>query len=208
MGLRSRRTGGNKLMATSPNPRITPAEYAKLEEETGERFEYLNGQVFAMSGGTLPHSLIAARLNRRIGVLLENKGCETVGSDLRIVVLETGLETYPDVSVYCGKAQMAGTRGMAVANPVVLIEVLSKSTEAYDRGEKFAHYRRIASLQEYVLVAQDKVWVECFRRGEQWTWVLTEYAETSAALRLDSLSISIPVAAIYDGVEFEAGGAR
>ena len=195
-------------MATAPIPQISPAEYMKLEEETGERFEYLNGEVFAMSGGTLPHSLISARLSRRIGVLIEGKGCETVGSDQRIVVLETGLETYPDVSVYCGKAQMAGTHGLAVANPVVLIEVLSKSTEAYDRGEKFAHYRRVASLQEYVLVAQDKVRVECFRRGEGGTWVLTEYAVSSAALVLESLGVSIPIAAIYDGVEFEAGSAR
>ena len=187
---------------------ISPEAYIKLEEETGERFEYLNGEVFAMSGGTLPHALISARLNREIGALLKGKGCETVGSDLRIVVLETGLETYPDVSVFCGKAQMAGTHGLAVANPVVLIEVLSKSTEAYDRGEKFAHYRRIASLREYVLVAQDKVRVECFRRGENGTWVLTEFTETSAALSLESLSISIPVAEIYDGVEFEAGGTR
>ena len=123
-------------------------------------------------------------------------------------MLETGLETYPDVSVFRGKAELAGTLGMALANPVVLIEVFSRSTEAYDRGEKFFHYRRIASLQEYVLVAQDRVRVECFRRGENGTWVLTEYTETSAALSLESLSISIPLSAIYDGVKLEAGGSR
>ncbi|MCX6603978.1 MAG: Uma2 family endonuclease [Acidobacteria bacterium] len=183
---------------------ISPAEYIKLEEDTGERFEYLNGEVFAMSVGAFPHNQITARLVQRIWF----PGCETLGSSQRIVVLETGLETYPDVSVFRGEALLAGTLGMALANPVVLIEVFSRSTEAYDRGQKFAHYRRIASLQEYVLVAQDEVRVECFRRGEKGTWVLTECTEASAALSLESLSISIPVSAIYDGVKLEAGGAR
>jgi len=180
----------------------------KLEEETGERFEYLNGEVFAMSGGTLPHGLISARLNRRIGVLLEGRGCETLGSDVRIVVLATGLETYPDVSVYCGKAQMAGTNAMAIANPVVLIEVLSKSTEAYDRGEKSSHYRRIESLQEYLLVAQDAVRVERYRRAGKNEWVLSEFTDAGGMLELASLGIEIPIAAIYDGVAFEASGGR
>jgi Uma2 family endonuclease len=188
-------------MATAPLPRISPAEYAKLEEETGERYEYFRGEVFAMSGGTLAHNQIAARLNRRIGELVEGRGCETLGSDQRVVVLETGLETYPDVSVFCGKPQLAGTNGMALANPRVLIEVLSNSTEGYDRGVKAGQYRRIASLEEYVLVAQDRVAVECYRRQESGGWLLTEYRDRDEHLVLESLGITVPVRAIYEGVE-------
>ena len=193
-------------MATAPIPRISPAEYIKLEEETGERFEYLNGEVFAMSGATFPHNQIVARLIQRFGVLLAGRGCETLGSDQRVVVLATGLETYPDVSVVCGKVQLAGVNCMAIANPVVLVEVLSKSTEAYDRGEKSAHYRRIESLQEYLLIAQGKVGVERYRRAGTNEWLLSEFTDAGGVLELRSLGIEIPIAAIYDGVDFGAGG--
>ena len=192
-------------MATAPIPRISPAEYIKLEEETGERFEYLNGEVFAMSGATFPHNQIAARLIQRLGVLLAGRGCETLGSDQRVFVLATGLETYPDVSVVCGKVHLAGVNQMALANPIVLIEVLSTSTEAYDRGEKSAHYRRIESLQEYLLIAQGRVGVERYRRAGTNEWVLSEFTDAGGVLELKSLGIEIPIAAIYDGVDFGAG---
>lgn len=195
-------------MATAPIPRISPAEYLKLEEDTGERFEYLNGEVFAMSGAALPHNQIVARLFERIRVSLAGRGCETLGSDQRIVVLETGLETYPDISVYCGKAQLAGVHKMAIANPLLLVEVLSKSTEAYDRGEKSAHYRRIESLQEYLLISQREVRVERYRRGGKNEWILSEFTDAAAVLELASLGIEIPIAAIYDGVEFGVGGGQ
>ncbi len=195
-------------MATAPTPRISPAEYLKLEEETGERFEYLNGEAFGMSGGTYPHNLISTNLIQVVGGLVRGKGCRTMTSDQRIVVLATGLETYPDVSVICGKVQLAGVNGMAIANPVVLFEVLSKSTEAYDRGEKSAHYRRIESLQEYLLIAQGAVRVERYRRVGSNEWVLSEFTDEGAMLELASLGIEIPVAAIYDGVEFGASGGR
>ena len=195
-------------MATTPIPRISPAEYLKLEEDTGERFEYLNGEVFAMSGGTYPHNLISTNLIQRIGGLVREKGCKTMTSDQRIVVMETGLETYPDVSVICGKVQLAGVHGMAIANPVVLVEVLSKSTEAYDRGEKSAHYRRIESLREYLLIAQREVRVERYRRAGNNEWVLSEFTDVGGVLELASLGIEIPIAAIYDGVEFGAGGGQ
>ena len=193
-------------MATAPIPRISPAEYIKLEEETGERFEYLDGEVFGISGGTYPHNLISTNLIQLIGGLVREKGCKTMTSDQRIVALETGLETYPDVSVICGKVQLAGVNCMAIANPAVLVEVLSKSTEAYDRGEKSAHYRRIESLQEYLLIAQGTVRVERYRRAGTNEWVLSEYTDAGGVLELKSLGIEIPIAAIYDGVEFGAGG--
>ena len=187
---------------------MTPAEYIELEEQTGERFEYRNGEVYAISGGTLPHNLIAAKLNRRIGNLVEDRGCEIVGSGQKVVILQTGLETYPDAAVYCGKPHLAGANGMALANPVFLAEVLSKSTEAYDRGDKAAHYRRIESLQEYLLIAQDRVRVERYRRSGQNEWLLSEFTELNDILELSSLGIELPLAALYAGVPLEPGSRR
>ncbi len=195
-------------MATAPIPHFSPAEYTQLEEQTGERYEYLNGEVFAMSGGSLPHNLITSRLNRRIGNLVEEKGCEIVGSDQKVVVLDTGLETYPDAAVYCGKPRLAGVNGMALANPVFLAEVLSRSTEAYDRGDKAAHYRRIDSLQEYLLIAQDRIRVERYRRGGKNEWVLSEFTELNDTLELTSLGIELPVDALYSGVPLEPASRR
>jgi len=187
---------------------MTPAEYIQLEEQTGERYEFGNGEVFPMGGGSLPHNLIASKLNRKIGNLVEEKGCEIVGSDQKVVILATGLETYPDAAVYCGKPHLAGANRMALANPVFLAEVLSKSTEAYDRGDKAAHYRRIESLQEYLLIAQDGVRVERYRRGGQNEWLLSEFTELSDTLQLTSLGITLPIADLYTGVPLEPSPRR
>jgi Uma2 family endonuclease len=187
---------------------MTPAEYIQLEEQTGERYEYWNGEVFAMSGGTLPHNLIAAKLNRKIGSLIEGKGCEVVGSDQKVVVLATGLETYPDLTVYCGQPHLAGANSLALANPVLLAEVLSPSTEAYDRGDKAAHYRRIPSLQEYLLIAQDRVRVERYRRVGNNDWLLSEFTALTDVIELNSLAILLPVAALYADVPLEPGPRR
>lgn len=187
---------------------MTPAEYIQLEEQTGERYEYWNGEVFAMSGGTLPHNLIAAKLIRKIGSLIEGKGCEVVGSDQKVVVLATGLETYPDLTVYCGQPHLAGANSQALANPVVLAEVLSPSTEAYDRGDKAAHYRRIPTLQEYLLIAQDRVRVERYRRAGNNDWLLSEFTALTDVIELTSLAIPLPVAALYENVPLEPGPRR
>lgn len=187
---------------------MTPAEYIQLEEQTGKRYEYLNGQVFARSESTLPHNLIAAKLNRAIGNLAAEASCEVVGSTQRIVVLATGLETYPDVSAYCGPPHLAGTNAMALANPVFLAEVLSKSTEAYDRGDKAAQYRRIESLHEYLLIAQDRVRVERYRRAGPNDWLLSEFTALEDSIALTSLAIDLPVADLYAGVPLEPGSRR
>jgi Uma2 family endonuclease len=102
---------------------MTPAEYIRLEEQTGQRYEYRDGQAFAIGQTALPHNLIAAKLNRKIGSLIEGKGCEVVGSDQKVIVLATGLEIYPDVSVYCGQPHLAGANSLALANPILLAEV-------------------------------------------------------------------------------------
>lgn len=182
---------------------MTPAEYLELEEQTGERYDYHNGQAVARSQTALPHNLIAAKLNQKIGTLIEGSGAEVLGSSQRIVVLATGLETYPDVSVYCGHPHLAGANALALANPVLLAEVLSPSTEAYDRGDKSAHYRRIESLQEYLLVAQDRVRVERYRRAGNNDWLLSEFTALTDVIELNSLAIDLPVAALYENVPLE-----
>ena len=187
---------------------MTPAEYLELEEQTGERYDYHNGQAVARSQTALPHNLIAAKLNQKIGTLIEGSGAEVLGSSQRIVVLATGLETYPDVSVYCGHPHLAGANALALANPVLLAEVLSPSTEAYDRGDKSAHYRRIESLQEYLLVAQDRVRVERYRRAGNNDWLLSEFTTLADSIPLASLAIDLPVAALYAGVPLEPGPRR
>jgi Uma2 family endonuclease len=173
---------------------MTPAEYIRLEEQTGQRYEYRDGQAFAIGQTALPHNLIAAKLNRKIGSLIEGKGCEVVGSDQKVIVLATGLETYPDLSVYCGQPLLA--------------EVLSPSTEAYDRGDKSAHYRRIESLQEYLLIAQDRVRVERYRRAGNSDWLLSEFTALTDVIELTSLAIHLPVAALYAGVPLEPSPRR
>jgi Uma2 family endonuclease len=181
---------------------MTPAECLELEQQTGERYEYRNGQAFAMSKTALPHNLIAAKLNQKLGALIQGSGAEVVGSSQRIIVLATGLETYPDVTVYGGHPHLAG------ANALALAEVLSPATEAYDRGDKAAHYRRIESLQEYLLIAQDRVRVERYRRAGNNEWLLSEFTTLTDSIPLSSLGIDLPVAALYAGVPLEPSPRR
>ena len=131
---------------------MTYAEYLAAEAVSEVRHEYLNGEVWAMAGGTPEHAALAAAMIRELGASLRGKPCRPFSSDLRVHIPDAGLSTYPDVSVVCGQLETAPDDKDAVTNPIVLVEVLSESTEGYDRGAKAAHYRRIPSLREYVLV--------------------------------------------------------
>ncbi len=173
------------------------AEYAAAEEVSTIRHEFLNGSVFAMAGGTPEHGALAAAVMRELGLALRGKPCRVYSSDVRIRVLETNLSTYPDASVVCGQIETAPDDTNSVVNPTLLVEVLSDSTEAYDRGAKAAHYRRIPTLKEYVLIAQDEERIEVVRRNEQGGWELYE-ARSGAQLRLESLGISLDVDAVYE----------
>jgi len=162
-----------------PAPELVSYEaYLEAERKSETKHEWLNGVVYAMAGGTLEHSRLAARL----GSLLQgvHADCEVFQSDAKTFVEATRLSTYPDITIVCGPLQSQkvekGGRviGEAILNPTVVVEVLSDSTEAYDRGEKFAHYAAIASLQEYVLVAQSAAKVEVFRRPERGHWIRDE----------------------------------
>lgn len=181
----------------------TAAEYLAAERKAPYKSEYINGRVDAMAVASRAHVLICGNLIREIGNQLRGRPCETYGSDMRVKVLRTGMYTYPDVAALCDEPRMEDGQFDTLLNPAVIIEVLSPSTESYDRGEKFAHYRRLDSLREYVLVAQTLRRVEHFRR-EGDSWVLTEISEPEGKLVLSSLGCAVKLADIYDRISFSA----
>ncbi|NUQ75413.1 MAG: Uma2 family endonuclease [Polyangiaceae bacterium] len=152
----------------------TAQEYLVWERQQPTRHEFFQGEVFAMGGATREHNLLVVNITAELRNALRKKPCETYPSDMRVKVPATGLYTYPDASVVCGKPEFEDGGMDTLLNPLVLVEVLSDSSERYDRGKKFEQYRSIPSLTDYVLVSQDHVLVEHFRRGEGGTWVLSE----------------------------------
>ncbi|HVK65496.1 MAG TPA: Uma2 family endonuclease [Polyangium sp.] len=177
--------------------KVTFAEYLALEEASETKHEYLDGHVYDMAGGTPDHGLLAGNVLRALGNQLEGRPCRVHPADVRIRIQATGLSTYPDVSVVCGKLQVDAEDKNGVVNPIVLVEVLSESTEAYDRGQKFAHYRRIPSLREYVLISYQTKLIEVYRRADEGAWVLHE-AE-SGSIDLVSIGCALSVDSVYRG---------
>lgn len=188
-------------MATAPK-RISEQEYLRREREAAYKSEYFQGEVFAMVGGSPNHSLIAANFVREAGNALKGKPCLVFTSDLRVRVDPSGLYTYPDASIVCGELQFADDQRDTLTNPTVIIEVLSESTEKYDRGRKANSYRQIASLQELVLVAQDRPHVERFTRQATGDWLFHEERDLEALFELPSMGFSIALAEIYRNVQF------
>ena len=183
-------------MARPAAARMTYAECLAAEAVAEVRHEFLNGEVWAMAGGTPSHGALAISMTLALGAALRGKPCRGYSSDVRVRIPDTGLSTYPDLSVVCGELETAPDDKDAITNPIVLVEVLSDSTEAYDRGAKWAHYRRIPSLREYVLVSQGEPRVEVFRRIEGGRWELLE-ARPGESIELASLGVQLDVAAIY-----------
>jgi len=178
----------------------TPEEYLALERKAATKSEYVNGEIYAMAGASREHNLIAGNLFAELRAQLRERPCETYMSDMRVRVRPIGLYTYPDVVVVCGRPKFEDAQVDVLVNPTVIVEVLSPSTEAYDRGEKFAHYRYLESLQEYVLVAQDRMRVEHYARlGQQ--WLLTAFSRPDEVLVLPSLECAVTLADIYARVE-------
>ena len=190
-------------MYGQPHPRLTPEEYLELDRASEIRHEYYGGQMYAMSGGTHTHGMIILNLGRRLAEALEGRPCVMTVSDVRVQVEPGGLYTFPDVAIVCGDRHYRDDRRDTVLNPILLIEVLSPSTEAYDRGFKSAQYRTMESLQEYALVSQTEPRVEVFRRASDTEWVLTEFAALESSVRFRSVDCVIPLAKIYDKVAFE-----
>lgn len=187
-------------IAIVSNPAGTPLvaleEYVRLEETSDTKHEFLRGEVFAMAGGTPEHARLAAAMIGELRVALRGRPCVVYSSDLRVRIDATDLTTYPDATVVCGRLALSARDPKASTNPLLLVEILSDTTEAYDRGEKFAHYRRLSSLREYVLVSQREPRIEVFRKNELGEWVLGE-AVSGQRIRLSSLEIEIAVDDVY-----------
>ncbi len=186
----------------SPATKMTPQEYLSWEESQPVRHEYLDGQVFAMAGASPEHNDIVANALGALRDALRHKPCRVRGTDQRVKIPRTGLYTYPDVLVVCGEAEYEDEKRTTLQNPTVIVEVLSESTESYDRGKKFQHYRSIPSLRDYLLVAQDTVWVEHYVRGGDGTWILHDTLP-GGTVRLASCGVELKVDELYLKV-FEA----
>ncbi len=188
-----------------PTAFVTPQEYYARERAADFKSEYYQGEVFAMAGSTTRHARIGTNLQGELYGRLKGGHCIPYNSDQRIKVAATGLRTYPDASVFCSRMEYDpdDEQRETAVNPTMLFEVLSDSTEAYDRGTKAEQYRRIVSLQAYALINQGTAHVEHFERQEDGTWRLTEASGLDATLRLSALGIDLPLADLYAGAELD-----
>jgi Uma2 family endonuclease len=189
-------------MSTVPKQFITPEQYLHRERNAEFRSEYLRGEMFAIAGASANHNLIVGNCVQNIGQQLKKKPCRVYPSDLKLRIQATGLYTYPDLSVVCGEPQLESDHGDVLLNPVVLIEVLSDSTEAYDRGKKFEHYRTIPSLKHYVLVAQDRHSIDCFSLNPDGSWSLTACQTPTGMVELAAIDSQLSAVEVYDKVVF------
>jgi Uma2 family endonuclease len=184
-------------MSVATRPRYTIQEYVRLEEYANLKHEYLDGQIWAMAGGTPEHARMALALGSTLIAQLRGRPCAVYSSDARIRVLATGLETYPDVSVVCGREERDQGDPLALTNPIVVVEITSDSSEAYDRVDKLQHYERIAALREIIIVSHREPRVDVFRRGEDGIWTESEQACAGGRARLASIGCTIDVDEIY-----------
>jgi Uma2 family endonuclease len=170
-------------------------EYRSLEEASSTKHEFLDGEIYAMAGGTPLHAALQAAVTAALANQLAGKECRVYGSDLRVRVLATGLATYPDVTVVCGPVETDPEDRNAAVNPKVVVEVLSDGTEQYDRGEKLAHYQKLATLEAVVLVAQRERRIELWQRRDQWTRV---EAGPEESVEIAAIGCSLATTAIYN----------
>jgi len=187
-------------MSAEPHRRVSLEDYLAAERQAETKSEFLNGEVFAMSGASRQHNLIAWNLSGALYPQLKERGCEAYVGDMRVHIPATGLYTYPDLAVVCGEPRFEDEELDTLLNPTLLVEVLSPSTEGYDRGRKSAHYRTLDSLGEYLLVSQDEVRVELFTRQEDGHWLLSEASRLDETVTLGSIGCVLRLADVYDRV--------
>jgi Uma2 family endonuclease len=180
-------------------PRFTPTEYLAWEQQQEFRHEYVDGEVYAMTGGTLNHSAIAGNFHNILKNHLRGSGCKVFNSDAKVQILESNSYLYPDVSVTCDDRDRSATK--FISYPCLVVEVLSPTTEAYDRGDKFARYRRSTTLQDYVLVSTNAMRIDLYQRNERSRWELLSY-DADDIIDLPSVNLNIPVAQIYEDIIF------
>lgn len=181
---------------------ITAADYLALERQAESKSEYLNGCIYAMSGASQGHNTIVFNLARRIGNQLDGKPCQGYVNDMRVKVSPTGLYTYPDVVVVCDEPRFEDKQLDTLLNPKMIIEVLSESTEKYDRGAKFAHYRTLDSLTDYLLVAQNQPCIEHFQRQADESWRYSVAQDLEAEIDIPTISCVLRLAEVYERVMF------
>jgi len=187
-------------MSTVSKPIVTIQQYIERERTADTKSEFYRGEVFAMSGASIRHNDISMNMSTLLRNALRGKRCRPSNSDQRIRIPSNGLSTYPDVSVVCGPRDVADDDDQAITNPTVIFEVLSKSTEAYDRGKKFGLYRDLDSLKQYVLVSQNEQRIECFTRRDDGCWLLNVIEGESASIELVSIEVTMPLSEIYADV--------
>lgn len=189
-------------MTTQPQQALSEEEYLAFERTSLIKHEYYNGHIYAMTGAKAAHNLIAGNTLAALHQQLRPKPCRVYPSDMRVKVIKTGLHTYPDIVVVCGPPQFTDKSEDTLINPVVIIEVLSPSTERYDRGMKFQHYRAIDTLHEYVLIAQDHYHIEHFSRQDSELWLFQEATDSAAGLYIASIDCHLTLQDVYEKVEF------
>lgn len=190
-------------MATQPKHLFTPDEYLALERQADYRSEYAQGEISAISGASLPHNRISRNMLVELDLLLRETTCEAFANDLRIYAPATGMFTYPDVVVVCGAPQFLDNQFDTLLNPTLVVEVLSPTTEAYDRGRKFENYRALSSLQQYVLIATDRISVDVFTRKPEDRWDFIAVTDSAGSLDLTSVHARVEVSVLYRGIRFD-----
>jgi Uma2 family endonuclease len=191
-------------MASQPKPTCTPEEYVELERAAEFKSEYIDGYIVAMVGASEPHNLIVTNTVRELSAQLKARDCRVYSNDMRVDLRERKLFAYPDVVVVCGEPEFGDDRRDNLRNPIVIIEVLSQSTEGYDRGLKFIKYRRIETLKEYLLVAQDLALIEHYSRQPSGDWLMSEANGLDAIVRLGAIECELRLVEVYDKVGFTA----
>lgn len=189
-------------MSALPTTRLSAQEYLAAERKSPYKSEFWAGAVYAMAGASERHNVITANLVAALHGQLRGRTCRVYPSDMRVKIPATGLYTYPDVSVVCGRPQFEDSEQDTLLNPTLIVEVLSKSSENYDRGKKFQNYRTLPSLTEYILVAQETRHIEHYVRQANDQWLLTETQDQQAVLTLAAIDCTLAVSDVYDKVEF------
>ncbi len=191
------------MMAAEPRRTIGRQEYLALERRGAEKHEYIAGEIVAMVGASFRHNLIQTRMLAALYARLRGGTCEALPSDLRVAIPALGIYTYPDITVVCGEPRFEDNEYDTLLNPLLIAEILSPSTESYDRGLKFQRYRLIPTLQEYVLIAQERPTIEHYQRAADERWILSTYATLEVALPLRAGACTIALGDIYAGIAFD-----
>lgn len=191
----------DEAMQADVQPFVTPEEYLALERQAEAKNEYCAGEISAMAGASQRHNLIAANVVASLHAQLRGRPCSVFPGDMRVKVSATGLYTYPDVTVVCDQARFDDQHQDTLLDPVLIVEILSKTTSGYDRGEKFEQYRKIGSFVEYLLISQERCYIEHFVRQSGNQWLLSESDQLQDVIELSSVACSLALADVYEKVD-------